>query len=156
MTRPIFIYLDFDGVIYPYSSQYRRMGLQASKDAVAAINWLVEMYGARIVFSTTWRYMHSLTELTARIRSHGIKGEIADAWMTPGIYKARDVEIEAHMLEHPEAVGIVLDDDDDVRLLAKSKVADRCVVVHCSGNKGLRLRKVMKVPQVLESRGLLR
>ena len=143
------IYLDFDGVIYPYASSHRRLGLQASGDAVAAINWLVEMYRAQIVLSTTWRYTHTLDELRARLRGHGIKGEVIGG--TPMVYQSRDVEISADLQARPGVVGIVLDDDDDVRLLAKSEVANRCVVAHCSGKTGLRLREAMKAARMLSN-----
>ena len=135
-VRPV-IFLDFDGVLIPRSSYLPPIKIPGQKagahpDCVAALNWLIEQTGARIVVSSSWRlqlaskkrqhdYLHHLMQLW------GVAGRLAG--QTPhlsslsegGVWmpRPRGAEIQAWLDQHPEVQQfVILDDDGDMEHLS--------------------------------------
>lgn len=123
-----FLFLDFDGVLN--SRQWFKDNLEAinreevkpSRDvdraAVERLNRIVEMTGAGVVISSTWRRLHPFYTLVEILERHGFRGRVVG--VTPILDTYRGTEIAAWMKasnveEHQIAI---LDDDSDMLHLA--------------------------------------
>ena len=153
------IFLDIDGVL---NSEAHALKLEKSKganristekskidrEAVSLLNRLVEVTGAKIVVSSTWRKLFDTDELQRILCEHGLVGEIVGK--TPDGYKDPEVqetfghgtrilrghEIEFWLREHPEVERFVILDDDSDMAMHKS----RLVQTDCK--EGLRAKHV--------------
>ena len=73
------IFLDFDGIILPIPAGGKREpDLELSTEAVANANILVQVSGARVVVTSSWRIGRSVAELTKLLKSWGCKFFVYD------------------------------------------------------------------------------
>lgn len=164
------IFLDFDGVLNSHDwqrLQYQKYGsfLQRSMDeldprAVARLNKIIEATGAKIVVSSTWRILHTRTELIGFLTAAGFKGEIIG--MTPRLsrspYKVTDRAVcrgdeiqqwldwekERCVRDNSEPVEsfVILDDDSDMDFLYHK-------LVQTHFDTGLQDKHVIKAIEML-------
>ena len=133
------IFLDFDGVLN--SSSYSSILFKAGKPTkdkngkelfdpatIARLNHVVDEVGAKIVISSSWRYL-GLTALKEMWRERGLHGLIIGMtsmhavdeyimehgldWLEKGVHASspRAVEIEAWLHEHDNIDNFVILDD---------------------------------------------
>lgn len=110
------VFLDFDGVLNTTAFLQQVGGAEVGHhwldpSKVRLLAGLVRRSGARVVFSTSWRYMFTPRELAAMLRRHGFKGEASG--VTPIGSTTRGEEIQAWLAA--QAAGparwVALDDD---------------------------------------------
>lgn len=118
-TRVIF--LDFDGVLnsWRYVREEQEAGRRVQlhnpdhvldRAAVRVLNRIVRRSGARVVISSTWRFLHPLPKLRAMLRAAGFRGAVIDS--TPVRHVERCHEIREWLDAHPEVTTYVAIDDD--------------------------------------------
>lgn len=117
------IFLDFDGVVVclPKVSDRLKSGKSvrsANPEAVSHLNHLVELTGAKIVISSTWRKHHDIDMLRGTLQRAGFTGEVIS--VTPDKHDygypewQRGHEIDLWLRLHPKVDSyVVLDDDYD-------------------------------------------
>lgn len=129
MSRKV-CFLDFDGVLnsQAFRARCQRDGTPASgfgmldPIAVGRLNVLHAATGCVYVISSTWREMATVEVLAERLTRVGFTGRIVGA--TPVLnaragYHGRGQEIRAWLDIHgPVREFVILDDDDDMGLLA--------------------------------------
>lgn len=109
MDRAKYLFLDFDGVLNS-GNNYNRLlrsgaptgdawGTLFDARCVGRLARIVERTGARIVVTSTWRYLYPLAELRNMWRERGLPGQVCDTLptdMAPPGTKAtlRGMEIE--------------------------------------------------------------
>lgn len=128
------VFLDFDGVLNHAGMLMGRTALWKDEDEfdphnVGCLNHLLEVSGAKIVVSSSWRKIMKYEELVALLARVGVRGEVIGK--TPhyvknmGIYgtheghgggwSPRGAEIQEWLDEHPEVTHfVILDDSDDM------------------------------------------
>lgn len=125
------IFLDIDGVLNSrqwmeefhaqHPTEHRFMQERFDEKAVARLQRLVEATDAKIVISSTWRLLHSLSDIRGLLNQHGFKGDVIDK--TPRIPDGvRGGEIETWLSQRNSFLGdvdsfVILDDDDDMEPL---------------------------------------
>lgn len=122
MERPI-IFLDFDGVL---NTEQRQAQLATdrlpAKDAwgplfcpraVANLHHIAETADARIVISSSWRYIHSLGSLRLMWAARQLPGEIDDVLPAGAQYISRGEEIDGYLEKHGRPNYVIIDDLDD-------------------------------------------
>jgi len=126
------VFLDFDGVLNSHR-YFASRGLEKDvteeaealdPKAVARLNRLIEVTGASVVISSSWRHGRSLDRLAYMLALRGFIGPVIDKtvdWSEPDegklIYTAqeRGDEIRIWLDAHPEVTTFVaLDDDSDM------------------------------------------
>lgn len=114
------IFLDIDGVLITKASMMTRRANVPSAYCVNNLNHITAMTEARIVVSSSWRFI-GVDNLKLKFRDWGITGRIYD--VTPdlseerngvAVAKSRSDEITAWLLavEGPVTSIVILDDDD--------------------------------------------
>src|SRR4029077_11288504 len=100
-----------------------RLGHLLDRDAIRRLNRLVEVTGAKIVISSSWRKLLDPIELHGILREHGLVADIAgqtpDSFRDPDcrvIYEGatrilRGHEIDRWLSQHPEVDRFVILDD---------------------------------------------
>jgi hypothetical protein len=121
------IFLDFDGPIIPRQSHDNHRGKmeKAWPSCVAALNRITDATGAKIVISSSWRYIGE-ENATILLRAWGVTGdvigitttELESRW-TPDnlVWQAvvRGVEIQDWIDKNPKCESfVILDDDADM------------------------------------------
>lgn len=116
------IFLDFDGVLN--SHQWIRanqhlpkiepwLHTTVDKEAVARVEEIARVTGAKVVVSSTWRLLNPLGKLKRILKDHGFTGEVIDK--TPHLGTARGNEIAQWLNENgPVEAFVILDDDSDM------------------------------------------
>jgi len=102
---------------------------QLDRDAIARLNRIVAVTGAKIVVSSTWRKLFDLSELLQIFVAHGLLAEIVGATpeghKEPGFMEMyghptrlpRGYEIDYWLKAHPEVERfVILDDDSDMAM----------------------------------------
>lgn len=84
--------------------------------------WIIELTGAKIVISSTWR-MNGLSEMQAMWKHRGLAGEVIDITPIHMAKRTNDMpflerlergnEIKEWLSEHPEVKSYVIFDDDN-------------------------------------------
>lgn len=124
MTKPI-IFLDFDGVLNTEQYQARLAVYgKPAKDAwgplfdpraVANLHKIVATTDARIVISSSWRYIHRLGSLRMMWSVRELPYEIYDVIPAGASYISRGEEIDCYLKAHPtdNYNYVIIDDLDD-------------------------------------------
>lgn len=116
------IFLDFDGVLnsMDYARRTRQIGdsctvYDLDPDAGARIKKLVDLSGAKIVISSTWRINNTLAELQYDLESFGIAKEDVIG-VTPRMNAERGYEIQAWLDKTTEEIEsyVIIDDSSDM------------------------------------------
>lgn len=124
------IFLDIDGVLNSHQwiranehllkTQQLSMHVDLDKEAVARLERLVKQTEAKIVISSTWRIVHSLSSLRDILGRHGFTGEVIDK--TPKLNIARGLEIQQWLDKNPVESFVILDDSSDMAHLLNKLV----------------------------------
>ncbi|KKN20757.1 hypothetical protein LCGC14_0932230 [marine sediment metagenome] len=113
-NKPI-VFLDIDGVL---SGEYVSGGDWLTKSLIERLNQIVLPTCAEVILSSSWRTVHSLQEIEARLRFVGYKGQLDGA--TPMEEESRGLGIAEFLRNYPgrhtSGYGSVtiLDDDGDM------------------------------------------
>ena len=122
MEQPV-IFLDFDGVLN--TEQYQaRLAIEGKpkKDAwgplfdpraVANLQKIVEATDARIVISSSWRYIHKLGSLRMMWEVRELPGEIIGTIPCGATYISRGEDIECWLDKYGRPDYVIIDDLDD-------------------------------------------
>lgn len=119
------VFLDFDGVINSldtFTNHRDSTGIAVSGDdridrgLVGRVNQLLELTGAKVVVSSTWRIGRIVAELQALLERHGFTGEVIGTTPILGGNRVRGDEIQAWLSREGENVRsfVILDDDSDM------------------------------------------
>jgi len=123
--------LDLDGVVNS-AVWFEKMDCDAlsrrpihhmiDPDCVERLNRLLEISGADVVISSSWRIPHSVEAIDAALTYKGFRGNIIGA--TPHNMPPRGREIHRFMIDHALSVDhlVILDDDSDMGALAHRHV----------------------------------
>ena len=122
MTRLV-IFLDFDGVLNTEQYQERlTVDGKPTKDtwgplfdplAVENLRQIIDFTDARIVISSSWRYVHSLDSLRMMWEVRELPGEICDTLACSATYISRGEEIECWLERNGRPDYVIIDDLDD-------------------------------------------
>lgn len=122
MERPI-IFLDFDGVLNTERHQARlAVEGKVAKDewvplfdpqAVANLQKILEATDARIVITSTWRYIHSPGNLRKMWIERGLPGKIFGFLPSDSFCMTRGEEIEDWLRDHKCDHFVIIDDVDE-------------------------------------------
>lgn len=122
MEQPV-IFLDFDGVLN--TEQYQaRLAVESkpTKDAwgplfdpraVANLQKIVEATDARIVISSSWRYIHKLGSLRMMWEVRGLPCGIHDVVPHGATNISRGEDINWYLKKHGRPNYVIIDDIDD-------------------------------------------
>ena len=106
------IFLDIDGVLNNTPS-----GPDFEPELVGRLNRHVELGGAGVVISSSWRLDFELDQLVALMRAAGFAGQVIGA--TPDLEGlGRGPEIAEWLRENPAESFVILDDEADVGALS--------------------------------------
>ncbi len=123
--------LDLDGVVNSHA-WFEKMACDAlsrrpihnmiDHDCVARLNRLLEISGADVVISSSWRIPHSVEAIDSALTFKGFRGNIIGA--TPHNMPPRGREIQRFMIDRDRSVDhlVILDDDSDMGALAHRHV----------------------------------
>lgn len=120
------IFLDIDGVLNNFSTLHK-FDLDDPAEmldplCVSNLNKIIEKSSAKVVISSSWRFMHHFEDLAKILEKKGFKGEVID--QTPEIFyirkgeeACRGDEIEDWIKNSKEPIEafVILDDDSDMR-----------------------------------------
>ena len=110
------IFLDIDGVLNVIPQGHDRWGAIFHPHLVDNLKRIIDITGAKIVISSTWRMGNELPGMRELWSDRGLPGEVIG--ITPNfMYKygttlCRGKEIDAYLEEHPEVEKYVIIDDD--------------------------------------------
>jgi hypothetical protein len=118
----IIVFLDFDGVVnskrfldvqakrFRAEGRVRETRHMIDPDAVARLNGLLLETGAKVVISSSWRWLFDLPTLREILVENGFTGEVID--VTPVLPGERGFEIEKWLRDHaPDATFVIFDDN---------------------------------------------
>lgn len=122
MEQPV-VFLDFDGVLNTEQCQ-ARLAIEGKlkKDAwgplfdpraVANLQKIVEATDARIVISSSWRYIHKLGSLRMMWEVRGLPCGIHDVIPHEATYISRGEDIDWYLEKHGRLNYVIIDDVDD-------------------------------------------
>lgn len=115
-----FIFLDFDGVLN--TEQYRaelqingkpindKYGPLFSPKSVMKLSAILERTHAKIVLTTSWRYIHERSILDEMWKDRKLPGEIYDILRTDTLFNDRGMEIKYFMKDYIQSPYVILDD----------------------------------------------
>lgn len=115
--------LDLDGVVNS-AVWFEKMACDAlsrrpishmiDPECVARLNTILELSGADVVISSSWRIVHPLVAIDAALKEKGFTGNIIGA--TPKYLGNRGKEIQEWMTDNDRDVEqlVILDDDRDM------------------------------------------
>lgn len=99
------VFLDIDGVLHIRDTPAGKL----DPSCVAALNWLTECTNARIVVSSTWRFMKNIRTV---LKAGGVKARVVG--LTPHTESTRGQEISMWLRAHQIERFVILDDDADM------------------------------------------
>ena len=109
------IFLDIDGVVAPIR-QWDRYG-DLDPACIQVLNEIVELGGADVVVSSTWRYGKTVAELQALLAAVGFIGTVIDKTPVGGPGADRGDEIAAWLVGHDVPGYVIIDDHSDMGAL---------------------------------------
>lgn len=150
------LFLDFDGVLnseasFRWEKRKQTEQIQNTLSPIACSNLqliLDKIPDLRIVISSTWRLLHSLDELKAKLAEYGVDASrVID--ITPSTFsRHRGREIGMWLEEHPEVTKfVVLDDDRDAHVFDDDK---RALTIQTDWFEGLMIIQAYKAIKFLE------
>ena len=120
------VFLDFDGAILPFDPSGSGDRGIPSKEAVDNLNSLLQMSGANVVVSSSWRVGRSLSELNALLRTWGVRANVVGRTGTdPDDDRCVEILnwIDDHVLDESKMSFVVVDHD----LVDLEPIANRVV-----------------------------
>lgn len=119
MTHRIVV-LDIDGVLNS-AAWFEKMQAEAlsrrpisnmiDPECVARLNLLLDLIGAQVVISSSWRIIHPIEEIDSALKEKGFTGTIIGK--TPVCGPDRGAEIQEWLTDHGrDAEDVVIVDDD--------------------------------------------
>lgn len=141
------VFVDIDGVLNTTAWLSRVVGSELCPEHMGHLNHLLEVTGAKVVISSSWRTNRTTQELRDLFLQNGFKGTIIGK--TPFISQEngqRGVEIQSWLRTHylPEQVSfVILDDEPDLFL-----VKDRLILTSMA--EGLQNRHIEEAIQLLK------
>ncbi len=120
---PRLVMLDIDGVCNS-AVWFEKMACDAlsrrpishmiDPECVARLNRLLDVSGAEVVISSSWRIVHPITAIDAALKEKGFTGHIIGS--TPKYLGNRGKEIQEWMTDNDRDVEqmVILDDDQDM------------------------------------------
>jgi hypothetical protein len=139
------LFLDINGVLIPLPTSDEQIDdPQPSREAIENLNLLVQVTGANVVISSTWRVDRSVTELDALLKSWGFRYDVLDKTTQSGGDDDRAKDIQTWLDAHHGVENFVILDDDRQELaeLAKHWVMPKPDV-------GLQLHDVSQAIRIL-------
>lgn len=115
------IFLDIDGVLVTgehTERNYKATGVVLSgsdipfdPSTVNNLNWLIKESGAKIVISSSWRYLHDIDSMRGILSGYGVVGDVIG--MTHKGDSRRGLEIAEWLRRTKESIEsyVILDDD---------------------------------------------
>ena len=155
------IFLDIDGVLNGHDAYDWDLESKAliSQRCVAVFNCIVAYTGAKVVLSSTWRYMVHNGNMDVRgfeqlLRSHGVRCELLGVTCTDEEHDERGNQIKAWLSgKYGDVESYVVIDDMSDEFMAKLPF------VQTDGRKGLTQADARKACEILgvypEYRGTL-
>jgi hypothetical protein len=108
VARRRFIFLDLDGVLRPFHSEEMLV-----PECVERLNRLVEVTGAEVIITSSWRAQLTLEKILAEMRAVGFRHELGGE--TPILLgQPRGVEIRAFLEQAGVVPFVILDDEIDM------------------------------------------
>lgn len=132
-VNPRLIFLDIDGVLnsqqwmmrQPKTCNFLR---EVDRDAVALLTELVQRTGANIVVSSSWRIIHSLSNIRGVLHTAGFPHPVPIIAKTPRLpsrdhegrrlYRGDEIQAWLDAYKEPIESFVILDDDSDMAHLA--------------------------------------
>ena len=120
------LFLDFDGVLFPIPADgHLESRLEPSAEAVANLNLLVQLTGARVVVTSAWREDRTVQQLEELLRGWGYAWSVLDKTRATSYEEDRGADVRAwlaYSTEPVEAFVVVDDEPTDLESLAKHRV----------------------------------
>ena len=122
-ASPRTLALDMDGVVNS-AIWFEKMACDAlsrrpishmiDPECVARLNTILELSGADVVISSSWRILHTVAEIDSALKEKGFTGNIIGA--TPKYRSPRGREIQEWMTDEGRDIDqlVILDDDADM------------------------------------------
>lgn len=156
MTKPI-IFLDFDGVLNTeqYQAQLAVEG-KPTKDAwgpifdpraVGNLHKIIAATDARIVISSSWRYIHRLECLRKMWGVRYLPGEIEDVIPIGASYSSRDEQIDVYLKAHPTNNYVIIDDFDDFTEQQRSHLVETNPIVGITAKDACKAIDILTVQE---------
>ena len=141
------VFLDVDGVIFPYfgNAGNRKLNNIFWAESVTALNLLTKSLNAPIVVSSTRRNEWSLPTIRQIFKRDGIKGEVIGVTPTFGKIEYRGKEIKDWLARHCNSSGKPLDYlvIDDIPEILKPEIPDEKTII-TNPFRGLRISQAIK------------
>lgn len=151
------VFLDVDGVLNNWAWLGRMEGVEGAfgdptnhfdPACVALLNEIIDVTGAGIILSTSWRHIHPADELVGILRSVGVRGAILGETPTGGHYDSRYREILGWLeLNLYKDLYVILDDCVGRHEAATPEEAEK--IIHTTMNHGLLKSDVVHAIHVL-------
>lgn len=113
------IFLDIDGVLNVIPQGNDRFGAIFHEHFVDNLKRIIDVTGAKIVISSTWRMGNGLEGMIEMWKLRNLPGEVVG--ITPNLFVnfnttlCRGKEIDAYLKDHPEVSNyVIIDDDSDM------------------------------------------
>jgi hypothetical protein len=113
------IFLDIDGVLNVIPQEHDKWGAHFHKHFVDNLKRIIDVTGAKIVITSTWRMGNGLPGMIEMWKERELPGEVVGVtpnfmWKT-GSTLQRGKEIDAYLEENPEITNyVIIDDDSDM------------------------------------------
>ena len=118
-----YIFLDFDGVLNTeqYQAELRLAGKPTADEygplfapkAVARLGEIIEKTNAKIIITSSWRYIHDQQALNEMWEKRGLPGNIYGILSSDYPEESRGKEITAYLAHETNSPYIILDDLDE-------------------------------------------
>lgn len=147
------IFLDFDGVLVPFAKKYQKTRpARVSPEAVVCLNTVIQMTGAKLVITSSWRLSSTIEKLDACVKKWGVVGDVVGKTITK---ETRGEEVADWLQCTPEFLRpldpiesyVILDDEGD----GMAPVEDYLVRVP-NPMHGLLMPEALRAIKVLEGK----
>lgn len=138
------IFLDINGVVLTIPPDgHFEVELEPSANAISNLNLLVQVTGAEVVVTSTWRIGRTVDELESLLKSWGYRGSVLDKTKNGDGDEDRGYDIRNWLSRHEVESFVVIDDDrTDLEEFARHLVSPRPDV-------GLQLHDVSEAVRIL-------
>jgi hypothetical protein len=118
------VFMDFDGCLNSEEADKAGRLVQVSSlrsdlmdpEAVARLNRIIELTGAKVVVTSTWRCCGTVEKMQSHLEIAGFKGEVVG--LTPDLFgivpqRTRGTEVQAWMDDNAFTGNFVIIDDEE-------------------------------------------
>lgn len=147
-----YIFLDFDGVLN--TEQYQaELAIEGKpcKDiygpifdprTIKQLDEIIKMTGAKIVITSSWRFIHSLNILHQMWEDRGLPGDVYSILTTESSSKSRGEEI-IDWLQKNDNRFVIIDDENDFNLIQQESL------IITNNVRGLTRKDAQKAIEIL-------